>query len=505
LTQRKKDILNSVLIGNLIALLLFSIFTIIVVLQKEKAKESCRSNLYDKVSSIKNTIEVEFSKRIYLSNGIAAIVRANPTISQSQFTDFSSQVLLSSGEPIRCLQLVKDSVITHIYPLKGNEGVLGVNIFHRLNNGEHLSKSASENKPNMSGPLELIQGGLGFIYRIPIYIPDSTSKSRSFWGFSAVVVDVDSLLNDIEALKDSSISFAIKTVKGFNSIPHFYGDSTVFMANPVTKSIHIAGNEWEIAAIPNTGWGNLESMELWVYFLGFFICLSGGILVGCLSYSFFRLKQLNVDLVVKNETIQNQIDEKGILIKEIHHRVKNHFQMVSSIARIQAYETKNPETSAVLKEMENRIRSFSMAHEQLYKSDSETTKLKQYIQTLAQQLLDAKKDDVEITLEMDEIEIPFKVSIYLGIIINELITNSLKHAFKDDLTKNQIYLSIKIKEGQYQLLYSDNGVGIPKQTFEKNENSFGLELIKMMTEQLNGKIKQIDLNEFSGILIAWSP
>lgn len=503
MTQKTRDKLLSIFAGSLSGLVIFLLFTLIVSLEKEKRKNTYLSNLSDKVQTIKNTIEVEFSEKIYLTTALAAVVRTHPDISQNQFADFANQVLLNSEEPIRCIQLIKDSIISHVYPDKGNEEALGLNIYKHLNNNKILIESIENKKPNMSGPLKLIQGGLGFVYRIPIYVSDSASKKGAFWGFSAVVVDVDSLLNEIEALKDTSISFAIKTVKGFNSIPYFYGDSIVFVTDPVTKSIHIAGNEWEIAAIPNTGWCGVESMEFWVYFLGFFICISGGILVGGLFYSLFRLKQLNADLIVKNETIQNQIDEKGILIKEIHHRVKNHFQMVSSIARIQAYETKNPETSAVLKEMENRIRSFSMAHEQLYKSDSETTKLKQYIQALAQQLVDAKKDDVEITLEMEEIEIPFKVSIYLGIIINELITNSLKHAFKDDSTKNQIYLSIKIKEDQYQLQYSDNGVGIPKHTFEKNESSFGIELIKMMTEQLNGEIKQIDLNEFSGILLTW--
>ncbi len=504
MTRLRKDILNSIFIGNFFALLLFILLTIIVVLQEEKKREEYRSDLSDKVASIKNTIEVEFSQKIYLTTGIAAVVRAHPTITQSQFSSFAKQVLLNSGEPVRCIQLVKDSIISHIYPTNGNEEVLGVNIYKRLNNKSIFVESIENKKPNMSGPLKLIQGGLGYIYRIPIYVNDSTNNTgERFWGFSAIVVDVDSMLSNISFFKDTTDSYAIRTVKGFNSIPYFYGDSLIFEDNPVKKTINVSFNEWEIAARPKMGWKNVKSLETWSYVLGILICLLGGILIGFLSFIFFRLKQLNVDLTLKNETIQQQIEEKGLLIKEIHHRVKNHFQMVSSIARIQAYESKNPEIVSVLKEMEARIRSFSMAHEQLYKSEQETTNLKEYVEGLSHQLVAGKKDSVELTLEIKVEEIPFKVSIYLGIIINELITNSLKHAFKDSSKQSHIYLSITKNEDKYELKYVDNGIGIPKQIFEKNENSFGLELIRMMTEQLGGEIKQIDVHDFSGILLIW--
>ena len=499
-----KDILISLLLGLAVTLLVYICLNSIANLQREKNIREYENKLSNNLASIKSNIEVEISKKVYLANGVASLVRFNPTIGQDEFSAFAQQVLLNSGEPIRCIQLVKDSIISHVYPIQTNENVLGVNLFSALGNREVFMQSVNNKTPMTSGPRKLIQGGLGLIYRLPIFIPSSEENEKEkFWGFSAVIIDVDSLLNEINLLQDSSLDFAIKAIKANDQIIHFYGDSTLFNNARITKTIVASDNEWQITAKPVNGWKSIEELPIILYILGWLFCIFSGIIASMLCISYIRLKKLNRDLLKKNNTIQLQIDEKGVLIKEIHHRVKNHFQMVSSIARIQAYITKNPETLAVLKEMENRIRSFSTAHEQLYKSEGETTNLKQYILTLVHQLVDNKVEKVKITSEIEEIEIPFKNSVYLGIIINELITNSLKHAFKNKSGEKEIYLSVAIKDNMYELKYLDNGVGIPKETFEKTENSFGLELIKMMTEQLMGTINQINSDDFSGILLLW--
>lgn len=180
-------------------------------------------------------------------------------------------------------------------------------------------------------------------------------------------------------------------------------------------------------------------------------------------------------------------EEKTVMLKEIHHRVKNNLQVVMSLLRLQANEINDPRTRFHLNDSVNRISAMAMIHEKMYQSETLTKiDLKGYIGSLVQDLITSYADkteiEVEIESELDRIE-P-KSIVPVALIFNELVSNSIKHGFKGKPHgKIQIHVT-RHNDKKIQLDYSDNG------TWENSEksNGFGLEMIEIFTEQLDGHV-----------------
>jgi two-component sensor histidine kinase len=214
------------------------------------------------------------------------------------------------------------------------------------------------------------------------------------------------------------------------------------------------------------------------------------------------LQSANNDVAIKNQQLEANLLKIQILIKEIHHRVKNNMQIISSLLNMQRNDQKNDSAAEALDESKRRIQSMALVHQQLYETeDLSHIKVKQYIEQLV--------DSVESTLTQNtiapikNIEVPsdlvFNIDtmIPLGLILNELITNSYKYAFLKD-KENIISVSVAQKESVFQLIYSDNGSGIPDTIHFKNSGTLGLELVHILTEQLEGRIeyKKTELSSF---------
>jgi two-component sensor histidine kinase len=183
--------------------------------------------------------------------------------------------------------------------------------------------------------------------------------------------------------------------------------------------------------------------------------------------------------------------EKEQLLKEIHHRVKNNLQIVSSLLNLQSENIKDAGFQNMVIASRNRINSMALVHEMLYAS-SDLTKIEigEYIKRLSQNIyISLSKPNAAIYFTYNiEKSYYFEIDkmIPLGLIINEVITNSMKYAFPEN--KGVITISISDSGERTELLISDNGVGFPEGfSFEKNSN-LGLQLIKMLTEQLGGNL-----------------
>lgn len=186
------------------------------------------------------------------------------------------------------------------------------------------------------------------------------------------------------------------------------------------------------------------------------------------------------------------LKEKEQLLKEIHHRVKNNMQIISSLLNLQSDNTANEKILTLLRESRNRINSMALVHEMLYKSnDLSKIGLKEYIESLSVSIYQSYvMPQSEIEMEYDiENEIYFDIDkmIPLGLILNEIISNSLKHAFPTK--KGKISISLQPKKNKYVLVVKDNGVGF-KNTFNIDTDShLGIQLIYMLSQQLGGLVK----------------
>jgi two-component system, sensor histidine kinase PdtaS len=204
------------------------------------------------------------------------------------------------------------------------------------------------------------------------------------------------------------------------------------------------------------------------------------------KYAETELKQTNQALKEQNHIITVQNEEKETMLKEIHHRVKNNLQVITSLLRLQSYEIEDEAQSKAFKDAINRVKSMALIHETMYKSDTLSNfDVEGYLKSLAAELLEAYavKKPIELEVQSEIVNIGAKSIVPVSLLFNELISNSIKHAFTSvENAKIQVELTPHSSQDRFNLDYRDNGKWVD---FEGK--SFGVELIGIMTEQLEGK------------------
>ncbi|MAY84601.1 MAG: hypothetical protein CMP59_10755 [Flavobacteriales bacterium] len=204
-----------------------------------------------------------------------------------------------------------------------------------------------------------------------------------------------------------------------------------------------------------------------------------------------RNRSLHKQLVENRDTIEHELITKKALLKEIHHRVKNNLQIISSMLSIQSQYTNDSRLDEVIGECRSRIVSMSLIHESLYKKeDDEKSLFSNYIKQLMPQLIDTyhiDKSKIDLKMNIEEFELSLDDSVPCGLLINEIVSNSLKHAFPDG-TNGRIDLKM-FKDGRNMVLQiSDNGVGLKKEVDPESQDTFGFLLIYTLAAQLEATI-----------------
>lgn len=198
-------------------------------------------------------------------------------------------------------------------------------------------------------------------------------------------------------------------------------------------------------------------------------------------------------IIAENLALQHSNREKAVLLKEIHHRVKNNMQIITSLLNLQSHSIDDPIIKDIFNMSLQRISTMASIHEMLYRSnDFSGVNYKEYLDNLIFSLIDSfkgKNSNISYTLNMREIVLNINTSIPLGLLINEIVTNSLKHGILGE-EKGVINLSMKTTgEGVFELIISDNGVGIPQGLDPENSETLGMQLIYSLVDQLSGTIE----------------
>lgn len=188
--------------------------------------------------------------------------------------------------------------------------------------------------------------------------------------------------------------------------------------------------------------------------------------------------------------IKKDLKEKIILLQEIHHRVKNNLQIISSMLNLQSYKVKTDKELDLINDSRNRIITMSMIHEQLYKSsDLANVDFGEYLNELTSKLFYVFNTDfskIALEIKVDKIFISINEAIPCGLIVNELVTNALKHAFPGD-TKGKIIIEFKKVENHKILIISDNGIGLPDHISIEKSTSVGFTIIRALIAQLQAE------------------
>lgn len=198
-------------------------------------------------------------------------------------------------------------------------------------------------------------------------------------------------------------------------------------------------------------------------------------------------RKLTQELHLKNELVERQNREKTAMLKEIHHRVKNNLQVITSLLRLQSKDLKNPDSVNHFKEAVGRIGAMALIHNQMYQSkDLDRIDIDAYLKSLSKNILSSYTLEIPVNLSFD-IRVAHADSnsiVPLALLFNELVSNSLKHAFSDKINGEIIISMTTIEDNKMRLIYKDNGEWIQPAA----PDSFGLELIETLAEQLNGSM-----------------
>jgi PAS domain S-box-containing protein len=203
-------------------------------------------------------------------------------------------------------------------------------------------------------------------------------------------------------------------------------------------------------------------------------------------------KEMQVRKIAEEE-LKKSLAEKEVLLKEVHHRVKNNLQIISSILNLQANSINNEEIRNLFEDSQDRIKSMALVHENLYKTkDFSKIDFEIYVSSLVHNLCrsyGAEENNIQCKLDLEKVYLSIDIAIPCGLIINELVSNSLKHAFANS-NKGVIFVQLKQSGREISIVIADNGKGMKKALDPLNTQSLGLQLVYALIEQIDGKIAQ---------------
>lgn len=259
----------------------------------------------------------------------------------------------------------------------------------------------------------------------------------------------------------------------------------LFLIYMTTIILIVDSNVFKVVTIPEENVPIMRAMTI----VGTLIFISVEIIL-LVKLSRLNEYEISKKLSAKNNQLSELNKEKTVLLQEVHHRVKNNFQIISSLLKIQAKELDNEDVISAFEQAINRINAVSQLHEQIYKSEFiADVDLKLYLETIAQTIIQNHSEKKEINLDIDKITIKLENNtiLPLALIFNELLTNSLKHAF---IGKSEGNISIQLKqtdENRFGFIYKDDG----QWKSPNSEQTFGLGLIETLSGQLDGVYERV--------------
>jgi two-component sensor histidine kinase len=196
----------------------------------------------------------------------------------------------------------------------------------------------------------------------------------------------------------------------------------------------------------------------------------------------------------KEKILIEALEEKALLMNEIHHRVKNNLQVISSLLYLQSIYISDPNLIEILQNSRNRVEAMALLHEKIYQSkDIKSFNFKSYIEKIAEQLVNQyaiTSLDIVLKTNIENIKLDIDQSILCGLIVNELITNALKHAFQG-FKKGKIEISINEDEGIVNLSIKDNGRGLREDFIPSKNATLGIQLVARLVKQLEGQLSLV--------------
>lgn len=269
--------------------------------EQKRFQEQNRANVLNQVSTIRAGLEGGLISRIFLARGLVGYVSIHPEITQAEFEKLT-QVMVSEQTGIISVALYKNNAISHIYPFKGRESAIGFNPMSIPEERQAIERAMATRNTIVAGPVNLVEGGIGFISRTPIFRSNSTKNDNesSYWGLAGIIIDRDTLFREAGLfdrhssgagsdryfsdsqllIYQSRIEIAVRGKDGLGAKGEiFLGDATIFDRDPIIVEVTFPNGSWQIAAIPEGGWPTEAPISGWLRIGGIVLAVFAGSLV----------------------------------------------------------------------------------------------------------------------------------------------------------------------------------------------------------------------------------
>lgn len=274
----------AILAALLATILVALVSELVISLIDDNRHERQRSEITSRLATIRAKLEGEINSTLHLTRGIIANVAIHPEIDTHEFNQLAAQIVIV-GRNILNIGLARDNVISHMFPLKGNEAAVGLNYEQTPSQWPAVKQAIDAGTTVVAGPVNLVQGGTAFIARTPIFTGEVPKR---YWGIASIVIDMPTLFRSAgihDNAQDLTLAMRGKDGKGGNG-DIIFGDATLFNNEAILQTVSLPSGSWQLAAAPQAGWIGQNTKTLSLERLtGWFIALLIGLLIGTLQWT----------------------------------------------------------------------------------------------------------------------------------------------------------------------------------------------------------------------------
>lgn len=253
----KKHAKQPIIAAFLVFCVVISAFIGLESLERQRFRETLQTRTINTLSRIRASLESEINANFYLTRGLIAYISIHPDMDENTFQRLSQQILKNQNH-IRNIAVAPGNIVRFVYPVQGNEGAIGLNYELNTEQWPAVAKVISSGKTIIAGPIKLVQGGIAFVSRTPIFVADGldSQQKNDYWGLASIVIEQDSLFEAAGLHNpELNIRMALKGKDGLGADGDMIdGDPSIFLDTPVLLPVKLPEGSWLLAAVPKGGW-----------------------------------------------------------------------------------------------------------------------------------------------------------------------------------------------------------------------------------------------------------